>query len=1052
MKIYKKCLETTKKLNDMGIENNNHYFYKLTSMDQKHFEELLISNYQGNSSQLSQIVTEIIEEKQNITGFFQLSITTLFTTENPLVRKLAMIIITNILYQQSNIIDSFDEKWRDNFLANLVTFYQNDSYFILSDDDNPSKNSIPPIDNEILYLFSHLFSSYLLAIKSQIQPLFTMVGDELASLEPPDPMTFLYLKNLTFRISVLYSILHIIDFSDQNMTFHYSTIIAVLLRALQHYQTNFDLAVRSIYILAYFLDFYPEEEQSVEEHIQLILDIADQSDQLESSQFYSLWGNIDALLHSEFALSNQDFVLRFHPSIFKACNMTTIPVELKIIPLKAMWSIPGDYDREVVHEICNLSLKLEREYVDQIHEMPTEILDIFRSIFKTFQYDSIYTFARGQIKECLESGSETDKVVALSILIFLTSNLPNKAYVDFDEISQLMIESLSSDNDLIVQAGCNLASSCLFGIATNLISSDELIPSLAQVLVHPNHDCRFVAGQAMSQIVRGVRCPIPGISLMLFNLIPKIPMNDIFPFLLLLSKSIKRDSYLKDELAEHFANFTLAMLNYDVNTDPFNAKLLVSGSCNVSLSLMSMNHTTIPILLNKTIENMTVLLGMPNIPSCFSFGLLLLKNFMKVLPEEATKIYTSCSEQISIFLEINDTDYENEKRNCVIYLSKIESLVDSTNHLFAQQLLEIASKWIVSDNPSYVGSGIAAIKKLLPILSEQSKLDIFKTIHLIIRNSKERDVVIICSKTLTKFLRNSDGELLAEMAKLGYEICIAYIKGELQILFNVPPLGNDIDLMIFYGLSTLLSELLRVPCDEIRGFVQFAFTIVEQNNHHFETDIILMMLSSGIKYGSFNQEEIQKISQLALSFFIDDIPTELMYNELSILISLVDKKLLGWDIFESKIRTIENWWNFCCSNKEKMKTAQVQLVILIWKVTFCFDLYQKIPELLAQTFIQFPPDDIKQTKHMIQLAKEFWSAGMFNNELVMPVICKRIIKILMFDPMVLKRRGVTDESLQFCKEILHEACNKSPEIQQFVNNYGNSNEKRKMILHDFIHL
>ena len=240
----------------MGIENNNHYFYKLTSMDQKHFEELLFSNYQGNSSQLSQIVTEIIEEKQNITGFFQLSITTLFTTENPLVRKLAMIIITNILYQQSNIIDSFDEKWRDNFLANLVTFYQNDSYFILSDDDNPSKNSIPPIDNEILYLFSHLFSSYLLAIKSQIQPLFTMVGDELASLEPPDPMTFLYLKNLTFRISVLYSILHIIDFSDQNMTFHYSTIIAVLLRALQHYQTNFDLAVRSIYILAYFLDFY----------------------------------------------------------------------------------------------------------------------------------------------------------------------------------------------------------------------------------------------------------------------------------------------------------------------------------------------------------------------------------------------------------------------------------------------------------------------------------------------------------------------------------------------------------------------------------------------------------------------------------------------------------------------------------------------------------------------------------------------------------------------------------------------------------------------------
>lgn len=1023
-------------------------------MNQEEFEKLIISFVQGDlSSHSSDIMDQMFRQKENLHDFINSLFNLFFMTKNEMARKSSMVLLA-FVFTKKSLHEIFDDKWIENFITKLITFYKENSFILHKEVNNKIINE-EIIDNEMIYLFTQLVGNFAQNIhKYSIINQFVSNSDVKTQEEPNSTVDLTYIKDLTFQISSIYSLFTTINFS--NIESHYQVVLDILKRALESYDQNFENAIKSITILSSLLDFYPDEMESTKDHIDIIISIADKSETLPPSSFLNLWKSICGFLHSSAASNDKALVTRFHPSIFKVCSLDSIPSEFKLYPLRSIWSCACDYDRPVVHQIIALTVKIASEYVTQSHSLPYDFLFMFESCFHSFEHDMIYQYSRQLIVASLASENPSDRIVGLCLIRYMVQNVPHEVFHDTDSIIEAVKNGLQSEDELTIEAACIIISSCSVSISSNLIDVDSLLPQLIPLIIHSNPDIRYHSTEACLTLLSFSRPQIMhGISLMVFNLISKVPMEDIFRFLTFLSKCISHDVQLETELAVHFANFTLSLMKLDPTSNDFNQSI-IEGSCHVSIALMSINENTHQILLPQTIEIISTTLQF-NEQFVKNFGISMLNKLMKIFPNEGSQLFNTYSSFIEPSLNLDIDDNSVERRSSIINISSIVSLNNDGNHPFIPKIIEIAMNWINSGHQSLIGSGIEALKKLQchPILQKDIIIKIFQSIASVLTQTNSFDVACSCATAMAYCVKHctASAEAHDEIAKIGYHCGLSYIKGDMLVLLGVSPIGTDLEFNLIYSMSMLVCELFSTPCNLMRYFYPFMESIISRNNN-LNTEVMMTCLISALKNDALIEEEIEKTKAFTLSLFIDHIPQELMCTEIELIGAMLDKGFLTKEDFnETKINTIKVWWDICNSpqTRKKLKAALAGIALLLWKLQASFQIMSMLKEIMIDSFKQFPPDDISFTPDMINVADKCMEIDTEAPEIILLNFSKGLMKIMASSKMVLKKRGINDELYNKCKKLLTLCLERSSKIQPLLNNFANKYESRKQIFQEFIH-
>ncbi|OHS92922.1 hypothetical protein TRFO_40729 [Tritrichomonas foetus] len=982
-------------------------------MERSQFEALFVSNAQGSaqdSINFTESLNQILAQKEeNLIVFLELLFDVLFNTENKTARTQAMVSLCFLLDKKWT---ELDEEIRKGLRTKLSELFNNR----LS-------------DNESIYIFAQLICTI-----SRIENNYQELLDEMITNYPNDKN-----KLLTFRLATLFSLLQFADFSifENN----YQDILQLLHEGLMD-DINFSNVIKSISILSALLDFFPDEKENTTAHIARIHELADNSANFPPNDFLLFWKNVCSLLYT--AAADKDFVSTFHDSVFKICDNKNIPSDFKIYPLRSLWGCPGEYDRPVVHSIISLCLKVASEYTSQTNTLPFDLLFVFETCFDVFEHHNVYQFVKQKVLEYVNSDSEADKIVGLCLMRYTVQNLPHHCYTDAEAIVEGLEKCLRSGNSLKIDVACIIMSYVTVSVSSNLIDVDTLFPLYVPLLVHDNPDIRLHATEACRKLLSIAKSSIPGISLMVFKLIDKVCYEDMLRFLMLLGKCVTHDDNVETEIAAHLANFTLAMLN--VQDRPH----IVCGACYVAECLMSVNEKAHLLLLQKTIQVISEMMQSEE-ADVRSFGIARILNLMKIFPTEGSILFEQFSGRFNEFLNLDDDTYPIVKQRIVIDIASIEARNEDKNHPFVSLLLDISKRWLASDQPSFIGSAIEALKVILPILPLDELVNTFQSLANVCVNTKDKNIACKSAHAMAFALKHCVCESRVEIAKIGYQVGISYIKGDMFILQGVSPMGTDFDFDLLYELSMMVCELFFTPSDILRIFFPFICSIIERHNN-LKTEVMMSCLVSAIENESLVENEILETRNFAVSLLVDDIPLELMCSEAKLLIALLDKKLIGWEVIGEKLNIISNWWGKCSTSRYKMKTTMANVVLLVWRLCFYFDARIKgIPdELIPNTLDQFPPDDVTRTAEMITLAKMFIEKDPDAPVIIYLKIAKSIMKIMTMTQIILKKRGVSPDLIEVCKSLLDTCRNRYPQVQKFVNEFSAKSESRRIIFQQFI--
>ena len=977
-------------------------------MDIHQFEQLLILNAQGNCPNYNDVLNSMMSQKEDLQKYVELLFSVIFSTENKIALKQAMVSLGFLVCEQwKNLSDELREK----AITSLINIFKDESKID---------------DSETIYIFAQLICNIEIGSQSDGK----IIGRMLKELENSGD------RSLTLNLSVVVTLIHIYDFVILERW--YPDILQLIMLGLND-KTEFSNVVCGIQILTQLLDFFPDERRSTEEHIDKAVEIANDSVRLGNIQFLLLWKNICALCYA--AASDKSLVLKFHPAIISICENQSVPADFKIYPLRTLWACPGEYDRPEVHEFISLSIKIAAEYVQQANSLPFEFLFMLDNCADVFEHVNVYTFLREKIKLYLESELQNNRIVGLCLLKYVLLDLPHQCVKDADEINRLLIKALQSSNHLVLDACCIAIASISASVASNLTDVDSLFPLCAPLLIHENIDIRIHANDACIRLLDLAQAPLYGITLMVFKLINRVSPQEISKFLLLLGKCIKHDQPFEVELANHFSNFTMAMLQYKDNVE------MVSGACYVAECLMRVNENC-HNLLPKTLEAIAELLQYDSI-CMLSFGVSLVKKLINVFPDEGSALFQQFKERIGQALQFDDNTDPIFKQRAIIDIANIEARNKDSNHPFAMAVYELSMEWLSSNQPAFVGAAIQALKKLQLILPNEYAIKIFQELAYVCINSKSLEVACASANAMAYGLKNCSNEAHHEMEKIGDQVGLSYIKGEMVLLQGVSPLGTDFDFELLYQISMLICELFDTPSEIIRTFFPFMCSIIaEQNN--IKTEIMLQCLASAISHGTLIESEINHTANYAVSLLVKELPLELICNESKLLVALLDKNILSWNTLNEKLEVFTCWFDRCNEAKYRMKITMSNLVLLLWKVCLNFNARKYLPELIPKTIHYFPPDDLTLTAEMIRLTKLCISNDTDVPSTIYMGLSKKLMKILMISQLILSNRGVTPDLLEIIKSTLHFCRKECPEVQKFINDYSSQSPSRSVIFQQFV--
>ncbi|OHT00774.1 hypothetical protein TRFO_07748 [Tritrichomonas foetus] len=975
------------------------------------FEDLLVLNAQGQCPELEATINQILEAEKDISHFLTLLFDVMKFSEN----KQAF--IQSIVYAPFFIQkywDNLPQDLKNCILTTVTSIYEK-------------------VDDDSLYIYTQLIM-YL--AKAGNQPYLSDFAYKLVNDD----------KSFRFYLLLIFSQLQVENFNT--LENWYENIVELLMKGLT--DSNPKTNIISIRILSRLLEYFPDEKEHTHEHLQIIENLAENSEKLEPLDFINFWKALNSLCNCSAA--DPDFVTIFHPAINKILKLNTIPADYKIYPLRSIWNAAGEYDRPVVRDILAIASRIAIEYFEQSQDLPFEFLYVYEESCKIFEHEITYQVTKQRIMEFLENENPASQIVGLCLMKIVISLLPHQAYRDIEYYINVIDSSLKKDEAPLSHFYLSLACMiiCSFGklFAWNLVDFEMFLPLTSPLIIHQHPDVRFHAVHAMNHILSVSDTPIPRISLMMFRLLPHVNCEEIRPYLMLLGKAIKRENCLENEITTHIANFTLAMLNN-------NNSEMIGGACYVAECLMSADEDSHTLLCEATMKAIEFLLTFENYYDKL-FGIDRLHDFLKLFPEKGTEILKKHQEVINQILNIDEQQFSLVKQEAAIRIAAIESFNLDISHPFGPKLMELTQSWLSNDQPSFNGTSIAILKKLTPILPKETFVSTFNALADIAYRSKSMEIVCKSMKAMSHVFKMSPDEIKPLIAQTGYQIGVYYIQGELAVLDGVSPVGTDFDFDLLFEISNMVRELFGVPNEIMRVYFPFSCSIIERNNS-LKTEITLFVWVSAIEQKAFNEEELIFVKNYALTLFVEDIPHELMLAETNLLIALLDAKLVEFEAINSKIDVLNKWWERCNDLHHMMKITIANIVLLVWKIAFYFDARKMMDPLILRTFDQYPPDDVGRTAEMTSLLLMCYdkeAAASINKPPSSPDLAMRgaisIMKILLMPKLILKKRNVTDDLIEKLQATLYALKERYPNVQSMINNFANKSGSRQEIFAQFI--
>lgn len=819
----------------------------------------------------------------------------------------------------------------------------------------------------------------------------------------------------------------------------YESYRSILMYGFQH--ENLYYHALSIKVIATMIDFFPDQVENFEDFFAYILEDAKRTLSCSEKDYIDIWLSI-GILFSSFE-AGPDLIQPYIPIVFEAGRKLDIRPEMRQYAYLALETCISELDTDNIHKIMFDSLQNSVDFVEQVHELPTNLFRMYEVYFRCFEHQKVYTILKNMILELREGNIFSKEIVAFSLVKLIVDKVPNQVYTEIDLVIENVDYCLEQEDLLFKQIGCQIITTFGSYFAWNLIDVEHFIPSVIPLLVHAHPDVRQAAYDATHRIIDITLVPLPLLVKRMLVIVNQVNSYDILPYLLLLSKAILAELTFSRDDAFVISNFSISLME----KDDFET---VYGAINIAQSIISVHECVYETLIGPLLISIEKCLQNEERIVHF-FGISTLYPLFKIAPEQARELFEKYQDNITSVFDLDDVKCAWIKQQANMKIASIVAVCPEVDPLIISKLCEIGSQWLESNDHPFIAAGIKILKKVARALPADDAIMIYKAIANICVRTTSMPIACKAIKANLHMLKHSTGDVKVEMLKIGYQMSEHYINGDLAVMEGVPPMTTDIDFKFMYVYGRETAELFALQNPISHMIVNFAANVWQRGNS-LKNELIMNVWASALQHNVLNEEEIAYIKNITLTqLLIEEVPSELLLYGSQLIGALLEQDYIEWEVIEQKIPIIVSWYERCKNKKHKMRSTLTNIVALIWKISFHFKARNKFSDLVMQTLKDFPPDDITRTVDMCKLILRSYHSQEFPiTKEFTPLLCLRVARLLDTPSLVLKKKGVPDSMIQDFIDHLHKYRKQQPEVQAALNKFILKTEERKERLQQFL--
>lgn len=852
------------------------------------------------------------------------------------------------------------------------------------------------------------------------------------------------------------------------------------------------LGIKAVSLL---IELYPSQVDQFNDHITRMIEIARDSLQMEDMDFQIIWKSFSCFfdVQSTECMNRVSFLLKdFLSIIFAAVSRTDILPESRMCPL---WSFRRNLEYlepDLLVKIAYLSIDIATENVRLLHQLCYSYI-FYDECFNTFPHVNLYELSRKILFELIASDDFAKKITALCLIKLIIIHLPHQVYTDIKTITKLTEEALKQEDDLYLEAGCEIVSSFYYFFTWNLVDLSLFLPLTVPLLVHSSSNVREVAYSAVENIFCISYIPNHSCVSLILEQMPKVIDIDNYRYLKLLSISIKNHGYFEPEESSVIESTVLPLLDSE---DPGT----LCGGLQIAMKLMQFCEGSRKSLLEKARETIDKLILNTDDSKFVYLGIAELVHYFKMinnykqdkykLRNALTNHSVNLSKSYGMKSNIQNSDVEetvskySEKIHFMLNLdSKEEALlktlvlpkiayIDSilVDHPYFESLLSEAMPFFEMEAPNYVISALKVLKKITPIMTEENAFAAFNAIGTACVKTKE--VVVACEaySVMGYIIRYSSPEIRKAVLPAAHHMCSLYVKGELSVLDGMPPLTTDFDVSLMYATMQLFISLFFEKTESQEVVIKELFSIYNEHKNLLTNEMILYVFSRALACDILSSEQQEELYQLTLSLLVEDQDFVLMMSTSNLVSVFLHKQFFDMETFDPILKVLVEWWSRMKSERHQLRSTYSIMAMLFWEIAYHFKLIDKLLNifpnqssensnelsLFEETFvIQYPPDNLSRLENMTKILIQIFNdeqckKSIMEHDNLPKIITVAICKLLIRPKIDLLTRGVTKEMTESVQEILTFIRSNKPEVTEVITDFIGEIPSRRTILQKFL--
>lgn len=741
-------------------------------------------------------------------------------------------------------------------------------------------------------------------------------------------------------------------------------------------------------------------------HIEIILAMIHQSNQLEELNFMSLWTEFSAFIELS-SLSPEQNQIAFQAA-FESLQSPHLSLESRSLALTTINSLPFP-DQETAILVLNNAFTIS-VLKGENGEFLESIGDLFGRSIDTFGSQPIYDFLKQKIMESINPPNLIAIAVSLYIISEVIEKLKSQIRDDWAVFHQMVENAAKSENEFLIESCLIFISQLNSDFERQILESNLFVDFIIPLIPHPKPAIHFQALEAMYQMLDSISLPVQGVSEKLWAIQPCITSNEN-QYLTLFAKAIEQEGkYFVTEHASQISEILLQFFQSD-NDD------IVIGALSVATTLLLTNEEVHPLILEATIHTIEACILSDN-SDRQNNGLLRMNS---LFPTFKDRFSQDTVQKIMELLNHRNHSIVEAASKCIALIAK-----ELNQNELTEKLLSVFQHWIENSENDYYNVALTSIISLSPIVNDEYLVGIVNTICQITIQSRNEEKISDSIDAIAALISKNGGKhCLPQIVELATGLALNFIQGKFSICENKLPLECEIS--VIKSITGLICELVQFPSEANRQF--FAFTQLYLKEGDEFIDLAMNILGAGILFDGFNASEKSFVFGEIMSISKPDTNIDLIQNITYIMMGLVEKDIMTADNIQPVIPIINQWWNdLYATSRNTMISTLTNLAILFWEIALKCGTNFIVPEIFALSFEMFPSDDqsdmIRMPAMLIQMVQI---------QFPFPVqIALAICRLLVLPQMMISRIGVSDEIIVNLGQVLNGLYHGNSEVQAAV--------------------